>query len=104
MDEEEDIQVQLINPINVTQCDINITDSNDNNLNSNNAVTTFSLAKQPPHQNLTVEKLTEKFSTANFLPALSKFPHQNSPGTTITPTYCDCFDTYKQVVISLPSN
>ena len=77
-------------------------DSHDNNLNSNNTMTMFSLVKWP-HQNLTIDKLTEKFGTTNFLPALSKFLCQNSPGTTITPTYCDHFDAYKQVVISLPS-
>ena len=49
MEEEEDVQVQLINPINVTQCDlnmnqhdINITDSRDKNLNKfNNTIHTL---------------------------------------------------------------
>ena len=63
MEEVEDGQVQLINPINVTQCDlnanqcdINITDSHDKNLNKfkNN---TYSLVKRPPHPNLTIENL-----------------------------------------------
>ena len=45
MDEEEDVQVQLIDPVNVTQHHINITDSCDNNLNSNNTMTMFSLVK-----------------------------------------------------------
>ena len=109
MEEEEDVQVQLINPINVTQCDlnanqcdINITDSHDKNLNKFN--NTYSLAKQHPHPNLTIEKLAQKFGATNFLPALLRFLHQNPPGTTITPTHCDHFETYKQVVLSLPSN
>ena len=86
MEEEEDVQVQLIDPINVTQCDINITDSHDKNLNKFNN-NTYSLAKQPPHPNLTIEKLTQKFGTMNFLPALSRFLHQNLLGMTIMPTH-----------------
>ena len=46
----------------------------------------------------------EKFSTTNFLPAFSTFLHNNLPGTTITPGYCDCFNAYKQIIISLPCN
>jgi hypothetical protein len=95
MDEEEEV----IDPINVNQCDINITHSHDNHDNIR-----YSLAKQPPHQNLTVEKLTQDFGTINFLPALSTFLRRHLPGTTITPSYRDRFDTYKQIVISLPSN
>ena len=74
MEEEEDVQVQLINSINVTQHvlnanqrDINITDSLDKNLNKFNNTMTYSLAKWPPHPNLTIEKLAQKFSTTNFL-------------------------------------
>ena len=51
MEEEEDVQVQLINSINVTQHDlnanqrdINITDSLDKNLNKFNNTMTYSLA------------------------------------------------------------
>ena len=83
---------------------INITDSHDKNLNKFNNTMTYSLAKQPPHPNLIIEKLAQKFGTTNFLPALLRFLHQNLPGTTITPTHHDRFDTYKQVVLSLPSN
>jgi hypothetical protein len=97
MDEEEEEEV--IDPFNMNQCDINITYSHDNHDNI-----TYSLAKRPPNQNLTVEKLTQKFGAINFLPTLSAFLRRNLPGTTITPSYRDRFDAYKQIVISLPSN
>ena len=89
MMEDEDEDDGLIDPINVTQCDINIT---------------YSLAKRPPHQNLTVEKLKQKFGTINFLPALSAFLRHNLPATTIIPGDHDRFDAYKQIVIFIPSN
>ena len=89
MMDDEDEDDSLIDPINVTQCDNNIT---------------YSLAKRPPHQNLTIEKLTLKFGTVNFLPALSTFLRHNLPATTITPGDHDRFDAYKQIVISVPSN
>ena len=46
----------------------------------------------------------EKFGTTNFLPTFLTFLCHNLLGTTITPGYHDCFDTYKQIVISLPCN
>ena len=59
MDDEDEDQLN-----DVDQCDINNANSHDK-LNFN-----YSLAKQPPHQNLTVEQVTQKFGTLNFLPAL----------------------------------
>ena len=58
--------------------------------------------KLPPNKNLTVEKVTEKFSTSNFLPALSSFLRHIFPGSTIMPSHRDRFDAYKQIVISFP--
>ena len=106
MDEDE-VQVDVTHGdnmnqryININHCDINVTSTTrDIKLNFS-----YSLAKQPPHPNLTVEKLTQKFGATNFLPALSAFLRQNLPGTTITPSYHDRFDAYKQIVLSLPSN
>jgi hypothetical protein len=95
MEEEEVIDER---DINMNQCDINITYPRDHKLNL------YSLAKQPPHQNITVEKLTQKFGATNFLPALSAFLRRNLPHTTITPSYRDRFDAYKQISIRLPSN
>lgn len=63
----------------------------------------YSLAKRPPLQNLTVEKITRLFGTTNFLPALSTFLRRNM-GTTITPSLRDHFDVYRQILISLPNN
>jgi len=103
MDEEEedhDVHLQV-----VTQRDINITHSHIGDTRDKlNLNVRYSLAKSPPHQNLMVEKLTEKFGTTNFLPALSTFLRSTLPGTMITPSNRDRFDAYKQVVISLPSN
>ena len=64
----------------------------------------YSLAKRPLHQNLTVEKLTQKFGTINLLSTLSTFLRNNLPGSTIMPSNSDRFDAYKQIVIALPSN
>ena len=100
-DEDEDVQV-----IDVTRCD----NMNQRDINSDINIThlrddfKYSLAKQPPHQNLTVEQLTQKFGTINFLPALTTYLRHHLPGTTITPSLRDRFDAYKQIIISLPSN
>lgn len=102
-DDEEVEQVQL----NVTQCDFNITQPQAEarasfNLNLPNILIPYSIAKTPPHKNLTVANLTETFGATNFLPALSSFLRHHFPGSTITPTHRDRFDAYKQIVISLP--
>jgi len=80
MEEEEDVQVEHVD---VTQRDINITRSQNagdtrDKLNLNIG---YSLTKSLRHQNLTIEKLTEKFGTTNFLTALSSFLCHNLPGT-----------------------
>ena len=97
MDEEEDV---IEHPMNLNQRDINITTYRDHKLLNSR----YSLAKQPPHKNLTVEKLMQKFGTTNFLLALSAFLCLHFPHTTLTPNYHDHFDAYKQIVLSLPSN
>jgi hypothetical protein len=98
-EEEEDVEVEC-----VTHCDINITchriGATRDKLNLNK----YSVAKSPPHHNLTIEKLTEKFGTTIFLSALTTFLHNNLPGTSITPNIRDRFDAYKQLVITLPIN
>ena len=101
MDEDEDVQVELID---ATQRDINITLSQHNDDTRDKLNLSYSLAKSPRFQNLTVEKLKEKFGTTNFLTVLSAFLHLYLPGTTITPNNHGCFNAYKQIVISLPSN
>jgi Plavaka transposase len=97
MDEEDNLNVNDVEH-EVTQRDINITNC-DINFNIH-----YSFARRAPHKNLTVEKITEKFGTFNFLPAFSSFLRRNLPGTTITPSLRDRFDAYKQIVISLPKN
>ena len=99
LDDNEDVVDATHRDINMNQRDHNITHSRDHELNIR-----YSLAKQPPHQNLTVEKLTQNFGTTNFLPALTTFLRQNLPGTTITPTIRDRFDAYKQIVLLPPSD
>ena len=71
MDEEEDVDNV------VTKRYINITDSK----SCDNNILTYSLAKRPPHQSLTAEKITEIFGTTNLsedttvhLPLLLSFP------------------------------
>ena len=50
--EEDEVELE---PINVTQSDINITHSQDNGDTRDKLNLGYSLAKSPPHQNLTVE-------------------------------------------------
>jgi Plavaka transposase len=101
MDEDEldELEVEHVT-VDVTQRDINITHG-DTRAKLN---VRYSLAKSPPHQNLTVEKITEKFGTTHFLTALSSFLRRHSPDTTITPSNRDRFDAFKQIVVSLPTN
>ena len=107
-DEAEDDEVELEHvQLDVTLCDINITQTqaralSNFKLNFPNNPLPYSIAKTPPHKNLTVEKLTEKFGTSNFLPALSSFLRHIFPGSTIMPSHRNRFDTYKQIVISIP--
>ena len=107
MDEEEveEDEVEHVQ-VDVTQRDFNITHSQESDtrakLNLNDIH--YSIAKSPPHKNLTIEKLTENFGTTNFLPALTSFLHRNFPSSTITPSHRDRFDAYKQIAFSLPSN
>ena len=96
-DEVEYDQVQL----DVTHCDINITQTQACASSNLNIPLPYSIAKTPPHKNLTVENLTEKFSTSNFLPALLSFLCHIFLGPTITPSHHDRFDTYKQLVIPM---
>ena len=89
----------------MSQRDTNITHSQDNNdTRARLKNVRYSLAKSPPHQNLTVDKLTEKFGTPNFLTALSSFLRHHLLGTSITPSNLDRFNAFKQIVISLPTN
>lgn len=64
----------------------------------------YSLAKQPPYQNLTVNNIILKFGAIDFVSALSTFLRHNFAGTTILPSIYDRFDAYKQLVIKLPHN
>jgi hypothetical protein len=97
---EEDVQVKHVT-VDMSRCDNNITHSGDTRAKLN---VRYSLAKSPPHPNLTVEKLTEKFGTTNLLTALSSFLHHHLPGTSIMPSIHDRFDAFKQIVILLPTN
>ena len=64
----------------------------------------YSLAKQPPYDNITVDNILCKFSAIDFTSALSTFLHHNFPGTTILPSIYDRFDPYKQLMIKTPQN
>ena len=64
----------------------------------------YSLAKQPPYQNITVDKILLKSGTIDFISALSTFVRHTFPGTTVLLSIYDRFDIYKQLVIKLPHN
>ena len=83
---EEDVEVDDQVQLDVTQCDFNITQPRGeahalSNLNLTHIPNSF--AKSPPHKNLSVEKLMEKFGTTNFLPALTSFLRYILPDSTI---------------------
>ena len=103
---EDDEEVEHVQR-DVTLCDINITQTqaralSNFKLNLPYIPLPYSIAKTPPHKNLTIDKLTEKFGTSNFLPSLSSFLRHVFPGSTITPSHRDRFDAYKQIIISIP--
>jgi hypothetical protein len=104
MDEEEDVIIDVMRCDNMNQCYMNHCDINITSTRDHKSTFSYSLAKEPPHQNLTIKQLTQKFGTLNFLPAFSTFLRLHLPGTTITPTFRDRFNAYKQIVISLPTN
>jgi hypothetical protein len=64
----------------------------------------YSLAKQPPYQNITVDNILLKFGAIDFISALSVFLRHNFPGTTILPSIYDRFNAYKQLTIQTPHN
>ena len=49
----------------------------------------YSLAKQPPYHNITVNNIFCKFSAIDFTSALSTFICHNFPGTAILPSIYD---------------
>jgi hypothetical protein len=71
---------------------------------TNKADIHYSLAKQPPYQNLTVDNILNKFGAIDFISALFTFLRYNFPGTTILPSIYDRFNAYKQLVIKQPHN
>ena len=74
------------------------------NNNESKSDLNYSLAKRPPYQNITVDKILLKFGTIDFISALSTFVCHTFPGTTVLPSIYDRFDIYKQLVIKLPHN
>ncbi|KDQ60021.1 hypothetical protein JAAARDRAFT_191454 [Jaapia argillacea MUCL 33604] len=64
----------------------------------------YSVARACPFLNVTVTRLKEDYGTANFLPALSNFLHDNLPQCSLQPNRMDHFNLYKQVVIYIASN
>jgi hypothetical protein len=64
----------------------------------------YFVAKRPPFQNITVDKLILNFGAIDFISALSTFLRLTFSETTVLPSIHDRFDAYKQVVINLPYN
>ena len=64
----------------------------------------YSLAKQLPYQNITVDNIISKFGAIDFISALSTFLCHNFPGTTVLPSIYDRFNAYKQLTIQTPQN
>ena len=81
------------------QLDVSTNKQADSELDSH-----YSVAKQPPYQNLTVDNILLKFGAIDFISTLSTFLRNTFPGTTVLPSIYDQFDVYKQLVVHLPHN
>ncbi|KDQ54674.1 hypothetical protein JAAARDRAFT_135540 [Jaapia argillacea MUCL 33604] len=64
----------------------------------------YLVARVCPSLNVTVTRLEEDYGTADFLPALSNFLHNNLPHCSLQPNRMDRFNLYKQVIIYIAAN
>ncbi|KAF8885298.1 hypothetical protein BD779DRAFT_1611957 [Infundibulicybe gibba] len=64
----------------------------------------YHIAKTPPLQGVTVQHLIENFGATNFIPALTSFLQQQQPPHPLLPNMSDCFNLYKQIIITLTPN
>ena len=86
------------------QCRRNMTTTTNNSHLPVTVPVNYFVAKRPPFQNITVDKLILNFGTIDFIPALSTFLRHTFPATTILPSIHDRFDAYKQLVVTLAHN
>ncbi|KAG6912575.1 hypothetical protein DXG01_013687, partial [Tephrocybe rancida] len=64
----------------------------------------YTIAKRPPPKNITIDRLASEFGAVDFRLALSTFIKANIPRANIFPNQFDCFDLYKQIIITHPLN
>ncbi|KAG6898683.1 hypothetical protein C0993_005159, partial [Termitomyces sp. T159_Od127] len=57
-----------------------------------------------PFKNVGLSSLQSDFGAVDFLPALTTFIRTTLPRSAILPNQFDCFNLYKQVVVTLPPN
>ncbi|KAG6906094.1 hypothetical protein DXG01_015963 [Tephrocybe rancida] len=66
--------------------------------------TSYAIAKRAPFKNITIDRLASEFGTVDFRLALTTFIKANIPQANILPNQFDCFNLYKQLVITHPLN
>ncbi|KAF8875514.1 hypothetical protein BD779DRAFT_1613422 [Infundibulicybe gibba] len=64
----------------------------------------YHIAKKPSFRGVSVEFLSTHFGVKNLIPALTTFLSQHWQSHPILPNMFDCFDLYKQIIITLPPN
>ena len=81
-DYDGDNQENVIND--QLDCNVSTNKQADSESDSN-----YSVAKQPPYQNLTVDNILLKFGAVDFISTLSTFLRNNFLGTTVLPSIYD---------------
>ena len=92
-DGEDDNKVDVENGTTTTTTEINKVSS-----------TYYTLAKNAPFPNISVDKLITDYGAEDFIPALTTFLIENVPQCKIAPSQFDRFDIFKQIIITLPPN
>ncbi|KAF9545927.1 hypothetical protein CPC08DRAFT_596753, partial [Agrocybe pediades] len=65
----------------------------------------YHVAKVPPFQALTVEKISSLFGAVDFIPALSAYLRGHANGShVVLPSQIDRFSGYRQINLQLPTN
>ncbi|KAG6834117.1 hypothetical protein H0H93_011813, partial [Arthromyces matolae] len=71
---------------------------------SQRPVSSYTIAKQPPFKNVTVDRLASVFGAVDFNSALKTFILASNPRANIFPNFFDTYNVYKQIVVTLPPN
>jgi len=106
-DETVEDEIELVD----VDFDVDVDVEQTTNVNNTNPTSTthtlltpYSIAKNAPYPDTTVNRLASYFGAIDFIPALSVFIHENLPHCNIEPSPFDRFDVFKQILIPSPAN